>query len=92
MDWEVFFVLDVEAAIKLAAKGASRKTKSRGPRSREAPGRRLGKWTAAGRAASVYLGLLNLVFLEAALAGDFITAFIFLHVPIAGNPFLDPAV
>ena len=92
MDWKGFFVLDLEAVIKSAASAASRKTKSRGPRSREAPGRRLGKRTAAGRGASLDLGPLDLVFLEAALAADLITASISLHVPIPGNPFLDPAV
>ena len=60
--------------IKSAASAASRETKCRGPRSREAPGRRLGKQTAAGRGASLDLGPLDLVFLEAALAADLITA------------------
>ena len=60
--------------IKSAASAASRKSKSMWPRSREAPGRRLGKRTAAGRGASLDLGPLDLVFLEAALAADLITA------------------
>ena len=38
------------------------------------------------------LGTLDLVFLEAALAADLITASISLHVAPTGNPFLDPAV
>ena len=59
--------LGLEAVIKSAASAASRKTESRGPRSREAPGRRLGKRTAASRGASLDLGPLDLVFLEAAL-------------------------
>ena len=42
--------MNLEAVIKSDASAASRKTKSRGPRSREAPGQRLGKWTAAGKA------------------------------------------
>ena len=63
-----------QGVIKLAASAASRKTKSRRPRSREAPGRRLGMRTAAGRGASLDLGPLDLVFLEAALAADLITA------------------
>ena len=66
--------MDLEAVIKSAASAASRKTKSKGPRSREAPGRRLGKRTAAGRGASLDLGSLDLVLLEAALAADLITA------------------
>ena len=82
----------MEAVIKLAASAASRKTGSRSARSREAPGRRLGKRTAAGRGASLDLGPLDLVFLEAALAADLITASISFHVPLLPNPFLDPAV
>ena len=58
----------------------------------EAPARWLGKWTAAGRGASLDLGPLDLVFLEAALAANLITASISLHVAMARNPFLDPAV
>ena len=61
--------------MKSAAIGATRKAKSRGPRAREAPGRRLGKQTAAGRSDSLDLGPLDLVFLEAALVADLITAF-----------------
>ena len=38
------------------------------------------------------LDLWILVFLEAALAADLITASISLHVPTAAKPFLDPAV
>ena len=49
----------MEAVIKSAASAASRKTKSRGPRSREAP-----------RPAAVQ----DLVFLEAALVANLITA------------------
>ena len=64
----------MEAVIKSAASAVSRKTKSSGPRSREEPGRGLGKRTAAGRGASLDLGPLDLVFLEAALAADLITA------------------
>ena len=67
--------MDLEVVIKPAASAASRKTKCRGPRSREAPGRRLGNRTAAGRAASLDLGPLDLDFLEAAPAVDLITAF-----------------
>ena len=63
-----------QAVIKLAASAASPKTKSREPRPRGAPGRWLGKQTAAGRGASLELGLLDLGFLEAALAADLITA------------------
>ena len=63
----VVFGRDLEAMIKSAASAASRKTKSRGPRCRGALGRRLGKRTAAGQGASVDLGPLDLVSLEAAL-------------------------
>ena len=49
-------------------------------------------WTAAGRGTSLDLGPLDLVFLEAALAADLITASISLDVATAANPFLDPAV
>ena len=61
MDWQGFFVLDVEAVIKSAVGTASRKTKSRGPRSREAPG-------------PAALGPLDLVFLEAVPAANLIMA------------------
>ena len=64
----------MEAVIKSAASSASSKTKSRGPRFREAPERRLGKQTAAGQGASLDLGPLFLVFREAALAANLITA------------------
>ena len=80
--------MDLEAVIKLAASAASRKTKSSRPRSREAPGRRLGKRTAAGQGASLDLGLLDLVFLEAALAADLITASISLHATTWSTPFM----
>ena len=53
----------------MAASAASRKTKSRGPRSREAP------WPEAVCLASRRPGAsLDLVFLEAALAADLIMA------------------
>ena len=64
----------MEAVIKSAAIAASRKTKCRGPRSREFPGPRLGKRTAASQGDSLDLGPLDLVFLEAALTADLITA------------------
>ena len=80
------------AMIKSTAGAASRKTESMGPRSREALGRRLGEWTTATRGASLDLGPLDLVFLEAALAADLITASISRHVATAPNPFLDPTV
>ena len=63
-----------QAVIKSAAGAASRKPKSKGPRSRGAPGRQLGKRPAAGQGASLDLGPLDLVFLEAALAADLITS------------------
>ena len=68
--------MDLEAVIKSAASTASRKTKSRVPRSRGALGRQLNKRTAAswGALTFLYLGPLDLVFLEAALAADLITA------------------
>ena len=78
----------MEAMIKSAASAASRKTKSREPRSREAPGRR----TAAGQGASLDLGALDLIFLEAAPAADLIMASISLHVPTTAIPFLDPVL
>ena len=81
--------------IKSASSAASPKTKSREPRPRGVPGRRLGKWTAAGRGASLDLGPLDLVFLEAALAAYLITAPKTLHgstVPSPSNFFLNPAV
>ena len=85
----------MEAVIKSAASAASRKTKSRGPRSRGAPRQRLGKRKAAGRGAALNLGPLDVAFLEAALAGDLIMASISLHIPPRAspfNPFLDPAI
>ena len=78
--------------IKSSANAASMKTKSRGPRSRGAPGQWLGKWMAAGRGAPLDLGPLDLVFLEAALAADLITASKSLHVLTTGNPFVESAV
>ena len=74
----------MEAVTKWVDSAASRKTKSRGPRSGEAPGRRLGKRTAAGWDASLDLGPLDLVFLEAALAANLITASISLHASNLG--------
>ena len=65
--------LDFQAVIKSAASAASPKTESRGPSSRGAPdggsagGRR-------PRGAPLELGPLDLVFGEAALAADLITA------------------
>ena len=61
--WQGFVVLDLGAVIKWAAAAVSRKTKPRGPRSREAPRPQL-----------------DLAFLEAALAADWIKASISLHV------------
>ena len=75
-----------------AASAAPRKTQSRVPRAREVPGRRLAKRTAAGRGASLDLGPLDLVSLEAALAADLIAASISFHIPLQPNLFLDPAV
>ena len=82
----------MEAVIKSAASAASRKTESREPRSREAPRPAAVRLPSRRPGASLDLGPLDLVFLEAALADDLITASISLHVPIPGNPFLDPAV
>ena len=50
------FEMGLEAVIKSAASAASRKTKSRGLRFREAPGQRLSNQKAAGRGASLDLG------------------------------------
>ena len=86
--WEGFGSRDQVGCYSSAA---SRKTKSRGPTVREAPRRRLGKRTAAGRGASLDLRPLE-VFLQAALAADLIAASISLHVPMSARPFLDPAV
>ena len=66
--------MDLKAVLKSAASAASRKTKLREARPRGAPGRRLDKRTVAGWGASLDLGPLDLVFLEAALAADLITA------------------
>ena len=76
-----------QAVIKSAASAASRKPKSKGPRSRGAPGRIVdgGRWTTGdgqttgnGRmtdqGAPLDLGPLDLGFLEAAPAADLITA------------------
>ena len=82
----------MEAVIKSTAFAASRKTKSRGPRSREAPKPAGVRLPSCRPGASLDLGPLDLVFLEAALAADLITALISLHVPTPPNPFLDPAV
>ena len=81
----------LEVATKSAASAASRKTKSRGPRSREAPGRRLGKRTATGRGTPLEPCPLDVFFLEAALAAD-LSKSKSIHLAPAGNPFLDPAV
>ena len=73
MHWKGFFVLDLEAVIKSAASAASPKTKSRGPSSRGA----LDGGSAGGRrprGAPLGLGSRDLVFEEAALAADLITA------------------
>ena len=78
--------------IKPAASAASRKTKSWGPRLRDAPGRRLGKRTAAGRGAPLDLGPLDLLSLVAALADKLITASISIRVPTPDSPFLDSSV
>ena len=59
--------------VKSAASAASRKTKSRGPR----PGKRLDIGPAyehGGRGASLGLGALDLVLLEATLAADLVSA------------------
>ena len=82
----------MEVVIKSPASAASRKTRSRGPRSMEGSARqRLGKRTAAGWDAPLDLRL-DLVFLEAALAADLITASISLHVPNPGNHFLEKTI
>ena len=70
----VLLVLDVEAVTKLAASAASRKTKSREPRSREAPRPAAVRLPSCRPGASLDLGPLDLVFLEAALAADLIMA------------------
>ena len=88
----LLLALDLEAVIKSAASAGSRKTEFREPRSRRAPGQQLGKRTAAGWGTSLDLGPLDLFFLEAALAGDSITASMSLHGATTTNPFLDPAV
>ena len=49
--------------------------------------RRLGKWTAAGRGASIDLGPLDLVFLETALVADLIMASISLQAFPLPTPF-----
>ena len=63
-----------QAVIKSAASAASRKTKNQGPRSRGAHRRRLGMRTTGLGWAPLDLGPCFLVFLEAALAADLITA------------------
>ena len=78
MDWKGFFVLDLEAVIKSAAS-------TERPGDGSAGGRR-------PRGAPLGLASLNLVFGEAVLAADLITASKSLHVPTTANPFLDPAV
>ena len=75
----------LEAVIKSAASAASRKTKSRGPRSREAPGRRFGKRTAASRGAPW-------IFVPWTRSSWMIMASISFHVPMSAHPILDPAV
>ena len=64
----------MEAVIKSAASAASRTTKSRGPISREAPRPAAVRLQSCRPGASLDLGPLDLVFLEAALAADLITA------------------
>ena len=64
----------MEAVIKSAASAASRKTKSRGPRSREAPQPAAVQLPSSRPGASPDLGPLDLVFLEAALAAGLIMA------------------
>ena len=64
----------MEAVITSAASADSRKTKSRGPRSREAPRPAAVCLPSRLPGASLDLGPLDLVFLEAALAADLITA------------------
>ena len=63
----------MEAVIKSAGSAASRKTKSRRPRSREVPRLVAIRLPSRCQGASLDLGPLDLVFLEAALAADFIT-------------------
>ena len=60
--------------MKSAAGAASRTTKSRGARSREAPRPAVVRMLTRRPGASLDLGPLDLVFLEAALAADLITA------------------
>ena len=65
--------MDLEVVLKAAAASASSwKTKSREPRSREVPRRRVGKQMAASWGAFLDLGPLDWVFPEAALAADLI--------------------
>ena len=66
--------MDLEAVIKSAASAASKKTKPRGPRCREALLPAAGRLPSRRPGASLDLGPLDLVFLEAALAADLITA------------------
>ena len=65
---------DMDAVIKSADSAASRKTKSRGPRSRGAPRPAAVRLPSRRPGASLDLGHLDEVFLEAALAVDLITA------------------
>ena len=62
--------LDLEAVIKSAASAASRKTKSRGPRSRKRPD----DGSASGRRPAEALPCNSQAVGEAALAADLITA------------------
>ena len=80
----------MEAVIKSAASAASSKTKSRGRRPREVPRLAAVHLPSRRPGASLDLGPLDLVFLEAALAADLITASISLHVPAPGNPLSGP--
>ena len=67
-------LVDLEAVIKLAAGAVSWKTKTRGPRSRDAP--RLAAVCLPSHRLGDFLvnGPLDLIFLEAALAANLITA------------------
>ena len=78
--------MDLEAVIKSAASTASRKTKSWNPE--DSADDRLA-WAGTARH---NLGSWILGFLGAALAADLITAPKSIHVLMAANPFLDPAV
>ena len=71
----------MEVLVKWAARAASRDAKSRGPRSREAPQPSTILQASRRPGASLDLGPLHLVFLEAALAADLITVFPSLQMP-----------